>query len=188
MAQKTRSLQKGLNILANSLLVAGLLLILLSIVLTILRYNPGRLNFGSGIPLATVTKTSEKLPTHINISASDINLPIYPSTIKDTQWETTDNGVSYLNLSPVPGEKGNSILYGHNWTNILGNLTKVKPGQTVRISYNDGSNKTFIVENTAMVSPKNIAVLLPSDEPLLTIYTCAGLFDTKRFVVTARPV
>ena len=178
-----------LNVIAQSLIVAGLLLVALSILLTLSRFNPRRLSFKSQPQIEESTKNNHgALPKYITIAGTSISLPIIPSTIEDQTWETTEEGVSYLTMSPVPGEKGNSILYGHNWTDLLGPLTEVKPGQTIRIRYEDDSQKTFMVENTATVSPNDTSILMASAEPMMTIYTCTGLFDSKRFVVTARPI
>ena len=116
-----------------------------------------------------------------------MNLPIVPSTIKNGVWETTDKGVSYLVQSPVPGNYGNSILYGHNWTKLLANLVYIKPGQTFEIEYSDGSIEKFTIQTTAIVLPSDVSVLRDSRNPLVTLYTCTGPFDSKRFVVTARP-
>lgn len=180
-----------LRIISKALIIAGLLMVGLSILLTLSRFNPRRLNF-SGQPRVEaetpVKKVKGVAPKHIIIAGTSINLPVVPSTIRNQVWETSDKGVSYLTMSPIPGEVGNSILYGHNWSELLGPLTGVKPGQTIRIRYEDETQKTFIVENTATVSPKDTSILMASNEPLLTIYTCTGLFDSKRFVVTARPI
>ena len=63
-----------------------------------------------------------------------IDLPIYPASINGTSWETTTKGVSYLKNTPTPGEIGNSVMYGHNWTNLLGPLVRAKPGQKIEIT------------------------------------------------------
>lgn len=179
--------------LAQTLIVAGILMVSLSILLALSRFNPRRLNFyripqAQNIESTPTQNPNLPRPKHIIIAGTSINLPIIPSTIHNQTWETTEVGVSYLTMSPVPGEKGNSILYGHNWTDLLGPLTEVKPGQTIRIRYEDESQKTFMVENTATVSPNDTSILMASAEPMMTIYTCTGLFDSKRFVVTARPI
>jgi LPXTG-site transpeptidase (sortase) family protein len=182
-----------LNLLAQTLIVAGILMVSLSILLALSRINPRRLNFYR-IPQTLNNESIETADSHlsrpkyITIAGTSISLPIIPSTIEDQTWETTEEGVSYLTMSPVPGEKGNSILYGHNWTDLLGPLMDVKPGQTIRIRYEDETQKTFMVENTATVSPNDTSILMASAEPMMTIYTCTGLFDSKRFVVTARPI
>lgn len=191
MAQTATASQKVITVISQTLVISGVLLTLLSTALAFQRYSPYRLNFDVSFDqkvAAKKTLTSISLPTRIIIPETTIDLPIIGSTIKDQKWETTSKGVSYLSISPTPGEKGNSIMYGHNWTNLLGPLVNVKPGNEIRIEYADGSVRKFIVQATALVTPDDTSILLPSDEALLTIYTCAGFFDSKRFVVTARKV
>ena len=128
----------------------------------------------------------KNLPTRLIIKNLNIDLEIFPAKVTGQNWDTTSLGVSWLDISPVPGEKGNSIIYGHNWTNLLGSLFKAKPGDTIEIAYQNAPNKIFTIEKTAMVSPDNVSVLNQTENVSLTIYTCAGLFDEKRFVVVGK--
>ncbi len=150
------------------------------------RNNPGRVAFKS-TPIIKVNKNtqSEIYPTRVVIEKIDINLPIIPAKVHGQKWETTSLGVSWLDISPIPGEKGNSILYGHNWNNLLGNLSKIEPGDKIKILYSGASEQSFIVESTAFVAPDNVLVLSQTNSKKITIYTCAGLFDEKRFVAVA---
>jgi len=165
----------------------GLLCIFLSVLLFWQRNNPKRVMFLSA-PIQREIKPliNKNLPTRLIINNINIDLPIFPARIYSQKWETTNQGASWLDISPAPGEIGNSIIYGHNWTNLLGNLTKAKPGNIIKIVYQDGSSKTFIVNSTAMVLPENVSVLKQTKDKRITLYTCVGLFDQKRFVVVAQ--
>lgn len=189
MAQKNLTgFSKIMKSLSHSILFAGIGMVLLSLALTYYHFNPNRLSFRD-----TQYEKKKELAVHLKtpkaITIQDINvqLPIIPASIKDGIWETTDKGVSYLVQSPVPGSYGNSILYGHNWTKLLGKLVYIKPGQSFEIEFSDGSIEKFTIQTTAYVLPTDIAVLRQSKDSLVTLYTCAGPFDSKRFVVTARP-
>ncbi len=114
-----------------------------------------------------------------------MDLEIIPSKITNNTWEATSQGVSHLSSSPIPGEKGNSILYGHNWTNLLGNLTKIKPGAEINIILKNREKKIFIVEYVSIVGPNDTQILADTDDTRITLYTCTGFLDAKRFVVTA---
>lgn len=148
------------------------------------RNTPQRLSFR---PFAqqTVNATAEVMPVRLIVPSQGINLSIYPASINQNKWEDTKQGVSFLTSSPVPGTVGNSIIYGHNWPNLLGPLTKVKPGELVVVAFNDGTTMPFIVTFTSTVTPDQTHVLEATDDKRLTIYTCTGFFDSKRFVVTA---
>ncbi len=153
------------------------------------RNNPRSLAFDINQSINYSGKKSKTpQPTVIIIEDLNIKLPIIPAKIISNSWETTDIGVSYLTISPKPGEMGNSILYGHNWTNLLGKLTLVKPGQKIIIVYPKNDIKKFQVEYTTTTSPKDISVLSQTKDKRITIYTCTGFLDSKRFVVVAKAV
>ncbi len=129
----------------------------------------------------------DHLPYSLEIPSIHANLPIIPALIQGKTWETTTKGVSYLKTTPIPGEKGNSVIYGHNWKTILGDLTQVKPGQKIIITMNDGVKKEFKVEYTATVDPSQTYIIDNTKDTRITLYTCTGFLDSKRFVVVAFP-
>jgi len=135
-----------------------------------------------------IQNNGEQLPTSIEIPSIKANLVIVPSLIHGKAWQTTSSGVSYLKTTPLPGKKGNSVLYGHNWKSILGDLPQVKPGQKIVITMNDGVKKEFKVEYTATVDPSQTYIIDNTRDSRITIYTCTGFLDSKRFVVVALPV
>ena len=152
---------------------------------TWLRNDPNRLSFKEYQPAKVVTAKEKSLPQRIIISDLHVNLPVVPSKITNNVWETNNNGASYLISSPLPGEKGNSIIYAHNWASLFGNLVSAKPGQKVEVVYADGSHKNFYIEYTSTVSPSEASILAPSKDQRITLYTCTGWFDTHRFVAVA---
>lgn len=125
-------------------------------------------------------------PSSIKINSIEVDLPIIPSVVKNGEFETTKKGISYLQDSAVPGQKGNTILYGHNWPNLLGRLPKITPGDVVEIEFADGSTVKYSIEYTAKVTSDQVHILSQTEDARLTIYTCTGLFDTKRFVAVGK--
>lgn len=172
--------------LATFLTTFGLICLILTAFLFWQRITPRRLSFNLKT-LPSTEKTFGALePKTLVIKDLGIELPILPAWVKEGKWEASTKGVSYLSTSPVPGEAGNSILYGHNWSNLLGNLVNIKPGQGIDILFNDGSVKKFVVKITQTVTPEQTGILDPSDDKIITLYTCTGWFDQKRWVVKAR--
>lgn len=147
-------------------------------------YNPFQLRF-STLPQTQSVSTLTKTPTMLEIPSLHLTLPIIQSKVTGHIWETTDKGVSYAASTPIPGEKGNSIIYGHNFTNILGSLPNIAPHAKIIIVFSDHTKEMFTVDKAATVSPDNTEVLEASSTPVLTIYTCTGFLDSKRFVVRA---
>ncbi len=172
-----------MNFSAKILTLIGLLLLIFGGCLLYERYNPNRLTFNNFD--AKVEYDKEIYPERLIIVSLDINLPVFPSKITSNRWEATTEGVSYLSTSPTPGTNGNSIFYGHNWSSLLGKLPKIKPGEPIQIVMNNGDRQTFIVKYTSIVSPSQSSILNPTEDYRITLYTCIGFLDSKRFVVTA---
>jgi LPXTG-site transpeptidase (sortase) family protein len=148
------------------------------------RTNPARLSFEKTPHFPQFPKTTT-VPVRISIDRVHINLSLYPARVQNNLWDTTSYGASFLSSTPIPGEKGNSIIYAHNWTNLFGGLTEVKPADMVTIYYKNNTKKTFTVLYTDIVTPRDIQILNPSTDRRITLYTCTGFLDMKRFVAVA---
>lgn len=150
------------------------------------RNTPTRLAFSlEQIKTESHSTSTERRPVTIFFPSLDRELPIIPTELNKGKWEATPEGVSYLISTPQPGETGNSILYGHNWTNLLGSLPRMKPGEHIEVHFSDGTARIFQIEFTSVVTPDQTHILNQTTDRRLTIYTCTGFLDTKRFVVTA---
>jgi LPXTG-site transpeptidase (sortase) family protein len=177
--------------LSYLLIIFGILWCLLGGYYLWQRNDPNRLQFKNVEQKQIFTQKEDQKkdvpsPKRVLIKNLGIDLALIPATVTNDIWETTYEGASYLTSSPIPGETGNSIIYAHNWTSLFGNLTKVKPGQVIEIVYTDGSKKKFIVSNTATVGPTESNILADSEDKRITLYTCTGFLDSKRFVVIAK--
>lgn len=176
-----------MKFVSKALITCGTLSIIFGLYLMWQRNNPLRISFET--PTVSVkkidTNKEDSMPVKIKIESRNIELPIIPQKLIGTNWQVTDKGVTYLTDSVLPGKVGNSILYGHNWTKLLGNLTLVTPGDIVEIAFANGQVKNFKVTNTQVVDPSQVSILKNTTDKRITIYTCTGLFDSKRFVVVA---
>ncbi len=172
-----------MNFASKILITSGFLLIFFGGYLVLERYSPRSLEFKN--LRANEVVSSNLIPTRVIIPSLKIDNNIYRAKITKGQWETTDKGISYLLSSPVPGAKGNSILYGHNWESLLGKLTAIKPGEKIEIIMSNGDKRTFIVQFTSVVNPNETHILSQTKDNRITIYTCTGFLDSKRFVATA---
>lgn len=176
-----------INNWSNFLLLISFLAFLLLSYLIYQRYNPQKLAFDMPeINAAENLKISEQRPVGLKINSIDLSLPIILSEIKNNQWQATTEGVSLLKTSAVPGEVGNSVIYGHNWPNLLGNLKRVQPGDKLIVIFSDNSSKEFEVEYKVEVDPEETSILENSNDHRLTIYTCSGFLDSKRVVIVAK--
>lgn len=116
-------------------------------------------------------------PEELIIKSLNIDLPVYKANYKNGKWETINNGVSY----------NNRVFYGHNWPNLLGKITNIKPNQKIQVIYNNKKIKDFSVFSTSIITSANSNILERNlDNSIITVYTCTGFLDSKRFVVLAR--
>lgn len=185
---KQGKISPHLSFLSNFFLILGFLILLVFVYLLYQRYNPQSLAFDiSKVDASTSeTRSLNAQPIALEITSIGLALPITTAEIKENKWQASSNSISYLKTSAIPGEKGNSILYGHNWPNLLGNLKNVKPGEKITITYSDNSSENFEIEYKTKVSPSETSILKNSDDSRITLYTCAGFFDTERLVVVAK--
>lgn len=168
----------------KQLITAGVLLLLFAAYLFYERTTPRRLTFA--YTTEHVTNNTVEAPIGVVIPSLSISLPIFPATVTNAVWPTTDKGVSYLSTSPLPGQTGNSVMYAHNWPNLFGKLPQVKPGTKIIVIGKKNTVQTFSVIYTAVVDPTNASILAPSKDQRITLYTCTSLLDSKRFVVVAK--
>ena len=127
-------------------------------------------------------------PAFANFKELNLKLAVYPAEMENGEWKTNSQGISYLTNSAIPGEKGNSIFYAHNWPSLLGSLKRVQKGQIIEIGGLNGEIKRFVVTETLVLNPDQTYVLGPSEDARLTVYTCYGFLDKNRLVVTAKPL
>ncbi len=170
----------------NFLFIAiGLGALLYGVQELVLRFAPKTVALPTIVPPAAEAQVGETaLPTRLVIPTLALDLPVIPAHVRRGVWSTTTHGVSYLTTSPLPGESGNMILYGHNYARLLGNLGKVKPGQAILI-YRGDVAYTYTVHFVGVVDPTDTYIVENTADHRLTLYTCTGFLDTKRLVVTA---
>ncbi|MBI1863263.1 sortase [Candidatus Microgenomates bacterium] len=170
--------------LANTSLATGAMLLLYSSALVVQHYNPARLHFW-GMNSVAIQAEFNIRPERIVIKRIGIDVPVVSVPSFENRWEISPEGASYLETSPLPGTQGNSIIYGHNWSSIFQHLTNVKPGDFIEVYMSDKTRRVFGVTATQTVDPSATEVLKPASDRHLTLYTCTGFLDTKRFVVSA---
>lgn len=134
-----------------------------------------------------VVEVTYSEPRLITISGFINNLPIQSGTYFDGEWTVSDDTASYLIQSALPGEAGNTIIYGHNLPSIFGPLQQLKGGEKIVITTAAGDQHTYTVTEVLEVTLDQVEYLAPTQEEILTLYTCAGWLDTKRLVVRAHP-
>ena len=116
-----------------------------------------------------------------------LSLDISEGAIVDGVWQISKVGASHLNVSANPGEGGNIVIYGHNKNSLFGPIRWIEKGAEIEINDENGNKYSYVVSETLEVSPDKIEYVLPKNEEILTLYTCSGFLDSKRYIVIARP-
>lgn len=137
--------------------------------------------------IASVESVSIRLrPSHITVT-NLIDVDINEQYLVNGQWSVDEKLASYLGSSAKPSETGNIIVYGHNTKQVFGKLPLVKVGDSITLTTFDGQNYQYLVKETVEIDPSQIRYLMPTNEETLTIYTCSGFMDRKRWIVVAKP-
>lgn len=184
MSLQNKFFKYNLKLLGNLLLILGLIFFLAAIYLIWQRNDPNRLAFNNYNGTFINTPIINP-PVRVSIQNLNIDLTLFPATAKNGQWDTTTQGASYLISSALPGDKGNSVIYAHNWASLFGPLIYIKPGMNIEIVYKNKLTRTFVVKSTYIVSKDQTSVLQPTNDHRLTLYTCTGFLDSQRIVAIA---
>lgn len=140
----------------------------------------------SPMPSVAINPRAAAKPVKIFIPKITKTLDIMPGEVVDNRWTVAENGVSFLTTSATPGNVGNSVMYGHNKLQVLGDLQRVASGDVVEITMDNGAVYKYRIFETKVIKPTEVEVLDSSSDARLTIYTCSGFLDQARFVVVAR--
>jgi len=123
-----------------------------------------------------------------NVNSYDEN--VYNAVLK--------NGLAHFKGTPLPGDGGNSFIYGHssvvsffninpnNPEVIFSKLENAEVGQKVEI-VKDGANLVYTIRQKKIVEPDDTSILnAQQDKETVTLMTCWPLgIGTKRLVVIA---
>jgi LPXTG-site transpeptidase (sortase) family protein len=94
--------------------------------------------------------------------------------------------VAWYNFSVRPGTKGNAVYGGHvtwNGSAVFKNLHKLAAGDLVKLRDERGAEVVYRVTSNQLIDPSvpdASKVILPTEENVITIFTCGGDFvDTN---------
>jgi sortase A len=110
--------------------------------------------------------------------------------VEGTDGETLRRGVGHIPGTALPGDDGNVALSAHRDT-FFRPLKDLKIKDEIQLSTLNGDFR-YQVEWLRVVEPRDVSVLAPSHENVLTLVTCYPFFyigaAPKRFIVRARQV
>ena len=136
----------------------------------------------------TVVQKVGAKPNHIKIPKFGVDMDVAEAQIVEGVWQVFPEKASHLGVSSGIDGGGNIVIYGHNKVNALGPIRWTSPGDIIELTGEDGVIYTYRIEKTIEVEPDNLEYVLPKSEEVLTVYTCSGFLDSKRFVVVAKKI
>jgi sortase A len=98
------------------------------------------------------------------------------------------NGPGHYEGTPLPGQEGNAGIAGHRTTYgaPFNRLDELGEGDEIIISYFNGSQFTYVYNNTVIVSPDRVDVLETKFDNRLTLTACHPEYSAaERIVVSA---
>lgn len=127
---------------------------------------------------------------------TDVDIPrigVHAEVFMMTEQAPTFRAAGWLFGSAMPGTAGNVVLYGARSGDaaVFTNLDQLQPGDEVAVSVGD-IDYVYRVTSSQEVDAARTDLLLPSEEPVVTLITDAGEWDSsaarydRRLVVRGR--
>ncbi len=147
--------------------------------------------YGGGLA-ERVGSSSDAPPPQENrivIPSIQVNEPILESS---NIGVINDGGTWRRPNTATPTEDDNTVIVGHRWfgneVSTFYHLDKVQPGQTLAL-YWEGEELLYEVVAKEIVDATAVQIEAPTDEKLLTIYTCDPIWTARnRLVIVAKPL
>lgn len=137
-------------------------------------------------PASSVVQVTESLPASLEIPSLGVKAKIqYVLTDQrgDIGIPTNFSDVAWYEKSSIPGNSGVSIISGHldnglGMSGVFKNLSELKTGDDVFVSYKDGSKKNFKVYSAEILdrsySENSVIKNVNGNKPVLSLITCEG--------------
>ncbi len=131
-----------------------------------------------------VDSSTNAVGTKIVIPKINVEIPVVydePSVQEKAIQNALERGVVHYANTPMPGEKGNSVIFGHSSNNILNKgrykfafvlLNRLESGDTFYLT-KDGTRYAYRVYEKKIVKPTELGVLGATDKTATaTLITC----------------
>lgn len=116
----------------------------------------------------------------------DIDLLVKHAKIIKGYWETSEDSASHGEGTANPGEGGNTVIFAHARVGLFYNLRDIKKDDTIYVFTKDRWYR-YKVNEIKAVFPNRVETIAPTNNEVLTLFTCSGFFDEKRLIVKAIP-
>lgn len=125
------------------------------------------------------------IPQRVMIPKINLTSELVVQPIVNKDWVISETEVNYL-VGSGNLDEGNMVLYAHRKPKLFGNLHRVAKDDVITIIGSNGEAGYYQVFESYSTAASNLSILDSSSGPSLTLFTCEGWNDTKRWVVKAR--
>ncbi|MBI3282877.1 sortase [Candidatus Curtissbacteria bacterium] len=129
----------------------------------------------------------QPLPKRIVIPTLNLDLAVKTARVVKGYWEVFPDSAGYGDGSGIPGTVGNQVIFAHARKNLFIDLPRIKIGDTVYV-FTDKSWFHYKVKEKKEVHPSEKEIIAQTPDETLTLYTCSGFADSKRFIIIAKRV
>lgn len=122
-------------------------------------------------------------PIKIEIPSLGINLSVIEGYYNsaDKSWTLTNDKAQYAAITPLANnQSGNTFIYGHRLPQVFGNLSKIKPGDSVKLYTENGHTFEYSFKSARETNPQDSSLFRYQGPAILTLQTCSGLWDQNR--------
>lgn len=136
---------------------------------------------------APEVKITKGIPIRLVVPNSDIDLEIIDGVYNpdDKSWNVSPRKVHYaLESAPANDYGGNTFIYGHNNPKVLGKLSRLKPGDSAQVHTANGLIFTYTLTASKDYLPEDASIFSYQGKPILTLQTCAGVWNELRRIYT----
>jgi LPXTG-site transpeptidase (sortase) family protein len=132
-------------------------------------------------------KSTTQNPLRIVIPSVSIDLSIIEAPVVAGYWELSETTASHGVGSANPGQIGNTVIFAHARTGLFAPLRNIKKSQLIYVLTKDRWYR-YQVDQIKEVKETQTQVVAPTTSETLTLFTCSGFLDSKRLIVTAKPL
>jgi sortase A len=123
----------------------------------------------------------------IIIPTIGVDAPVVLAPLPPADWEHLKKGAVHYATTANPGERGNTVMAGHNdiYGEVFRDLPDLKVGDEIEVQTRS-TTYTYVVQQTRIVEPTEVSVMDATSTPVLTLISCYPYrIDTHRIVVIA---
>ncbi len=124
-------------------------------------------------------------PVRLVMPRLAIDLSVIEAPVANGFWELSETSASHGQGSANPGEKGNTVIFAHARPALFGPIRDAKKDDAIYVFTKERWFKYRIVE-TKLVNPDQLEVIAPTGDETLTLFTCSGFLDSKRYIAIAK--